>query len=88
MAKLTYFHFNGGHCEVNLVMMRSRQAHALTHQETNSCVERIYGVEGFIFPPRRQSMAHTYTYKPNNWLFEVYSWGWLDVMVYSFAVAR
>lgn len=62
MAKLAYFHFNGGHCEVNLVMMRSRQAHALTRQETNSCVEKIYGVEGFIFPPRRQLLAHTYTH--------------------------
>jgi len=90
MAKLAHFHLNGGHLEVNSVMMRSRRAYALTHQETNSCAERIYGAEGFIFPPGRQLLAYTqtHTHKPNIWLFEVYSWGRLYVIVDSFVVAQ
>lgn len=63
-------------------MMRSRRAYALTRQETNSGAERIYGAEGFIFPPGRQLLAHAHT--PNIWLFEVYSWGRLYVIVDSF----
>lgn len=48
IAEFAHFHFNGGHPEVNLDMMRSRRAYALTRQETNSNAERIYGAEGFI----------------------------------------
>lgn len=61
IAELTHFHFNGGHLEVNSDMMRSRRAYALTRQETNSGAERIYGAEGFIFPPGKQLLAHTHT---------------------------
>lgn len=53
IAELAHYHFNGGHPEVNSDMMRSRDAYALTRQETNSDAERIYGAEGFIFPPGR-----------------------------------
>lgn len=82
IAELTHFHFNGGHLEVNSDMMRSRRAYALTRQETNSGAERIYGAEGFIFPPGRQLLAHAHTH--NIWLFEVYSWGRLYVILDSF----
>lgn len=63
-------------------MMRSRRAYALTRQETNSGAERIYGAEGFIFPPGRQLMAHAHT--QNIWLLEVFSWGRLYVILDSF----
>lgn len=63
-------------------MMRSRRAYALTRQETNSNAERIYGAEGFIFPPGRQLLADAHT--QNILLFEVYSWEGLCMIVDAF----